>query len=90
MSMVTMVAAATNIAKERAAKSVRWACCASDGDAAGSSCAAGSDCIVERSAGSAESIGIGGRNNCGAGSTNGVVSAGLTPDQSARRKTTHA
>lgn len=63
---------------------------ASDGDVAGSGCGAGNDCIVERSAGGAESTGIGGRNNCGAGSMNGVVSAGLTPDQSARRKTTHA
>lgn len=76
--------------EERAMKSARWACCASDGDAAGSSCAAGSDCIVERSVGGAKSIGIAGRNNCGAGSTNSAISTGLTPDQSARRKTTHA
>lgn len=89
--MVTMVAAATNIAK-----SARWACCASDGDVAGIGCivgigcAVGNDCFVERSAGGAESTGIAGRNNCGAGSTNSAISTGLTPDQSARRKTTHA
>lgn len=64
---------------------------ASDGDVAGSGCGAGNDCIVERSAGGAESTGIGGRNNCGAGSMNGGITlAGLMPDQSARRKTTHA
>lgn len=73
-------------------KSARWACCASDGgNVVGIGCAVGNDCIVERSAGGAKSIGIAGRNNCGAGSTNGGITlAGLTPDQSARRKTTHA
>ncbi|MFU0514640.1 hypothetical protein ACMZ8K_03770 [Gardnerella swidsinskii] len=69
-----------------------WVSGASDGgNVVGIGCAVGNDCFVERSAGGAESTGIAGRNNCGAGSTNGGITlAGLMPDQSARRKTTHA